>query len=101
MEGMQVGMPPGAGDRRMGMLSGHRFAFCGAALALEISSGKCQSEAGNSLTQLVLFGESRQVCSRLLQTEGDCVTAAGSAGRTEPAGMVGCINGVLHTGKTP
>lgn len=27
-----------------------------AALALEISSGKCQSEAGNSFTQLVLFG---------------------------------------------
>lgn len=39
-----------------------------AALALEISSGKRQSEAGNGLTQLVLFGRSQQVSSRLLQT---------------------------------
>lgn len=39
-----------------------------AVLELEISSGKCQSEAGNSLTQLVLFGSSQQVSSRLLQT---------------------------------
>lgn len=35
--GMQVGMPLGAGDQRMGMLHCHGFAFCGPAGRRQLS----------------------------------------------------------------